>query len=79
MRRPELATRPVRGPLVGEEVGVGHFGGIAVMHQLLPNSGETGCGRPAARYQRARAVDAKQSWKAQPCSRCWLPKRRWTR
>lgn len=80
MRRPDLRIRLVTGPLVGEEVAVRHFGGIPVMHRIVPGSmASTGCGRSVQDFAVARAVDAKTSWKAQPCKWCWLPKRRWAR
>lgn len=44
MRRPELRTRLVTGPLVGEEVMVRQFAGVMVMHQIVSGSSMTGCG-----------------------------------
>lgn len=79
MRRPELAIRLVTRPLTGELVAVRHFAGIPVMHRITPGLSQTGCGRTGQEFARARAVDAMRSWNAQPCSQCWLPKRRWTR
>jgi hypothetical protein len=84
VRRPELRIRLVAGPLVGEQVAVGQvemggLRGVMVMHRVVPGTDATGCARSATQYQGVRAVDAKRSWNAQPCTRCWQPRRRWTR